>query len=86
MGMPGSKIYLIRVIDTSHVRYYKIEISLTLFGEIILERTYGNVTYKKHTGKITHFLDTISEAQAHFKRICHEKIKKGYHTKDSLWM
>ncbi len=34
MGMPGSKIYLIRVIDTSHVRYYKIEISLTLFGEI----------------------------------------------------
>ncbi len=33
-------------------------------------------TYKKHTGKITHFLNTISEAQAHFDRIDRENQKR----------
>jgi len=84
--MTASKIYLIRAIDASHIRYYKIEISVTLFGEVILERTYGNVAYKKHTGRITHFLESLEEARVHFRRIYHEKSKKGYHVKDSSWM
>jgi len=84
--MRTSKVHLIRVIDSSHIRYYKIEISLTLFGEIIVERIYGNTAYRKCTGKITHFLDSIDEAHAHFKRIYSEKIKKGYRAKDTQWI
>jgi len=84
--MTPPRIHLIRAIDATHIRYYKLEISLTLFGEIILERTYGNVSYKRHTGKITHFLGTLDDAQARFRKIYHEKLKKGYHAKDSSWM
>ena len=34
-----------------NTRYYKIDLSSTLFDEYLVERVYGNNTYKAPTGK-----------------------------------
>lgn len=82
MQCRNNKVHLIRVIDASHIRYYIIELSLSLFGDIVVERIYGNQAYKKPTRKITRFLDCIETAKLHFETIKQEKIRKGYTPKE----
>jgi len=52
-----------------NTRYYLVELYLNLFGEYILERVYGNIAYKKHTGKVIEFFDSEDSAIKRMKKI-----------------
>ena len=61
-----------------NTRYYLIELYLNLFGEYILERTYGNIVHKKFTGKVIEFFDSEDSAINRMEKILREKERKGY--------
>ena len=61
-----------------NTRYYLIELYLNLFGEYILERTYGNIVHKKFTGKVIEFFDSKDSAVKKMEKIVKEKERKGY--------
>lgn len=73
-----NRVYLERRIDDKHTRYYKIEYFATLFGDILLERIYGNVSYKKPTGHIKKYYSNMKDANDVFTLVLREKIKRGY--------
>lgn len=76
------KIKLLRVIDTAHTRYYFIELSQTLFGEMLLERIYGNIAFRSHTGKKQDYIQDKNTALKKFNSIVQEKLKRGYRVGD----
>ena len=80
------KKQLIRFIDDVHIRYYNIEICPTLFGEILLERVYGNIRYKHPTRIIKNYFEDMRIAQKLFNKTLNEKIKKGYVERFETWM
>lgn len=72
------RIYLIKKIDLTHVRYYTITLTTTLFNEIELERVYGNIAFKSHTGKKISFFQNIQEAKKKAEQLLIQKLKHGY--------
>jgi predicted DNA-binding WGR domain protein len=50
----------------------------TLFGEFIIERTYGNIRYKTPTGIKKEFFNSMKEAGVAFEKLINQKKKKGY--------
>lgn len=72
------KVRLIRVIDAAHIRYYIIELSQTLFGEMLLERIYGNMAFRSHTGRKLDFIENKDIATTRFTSIVQQKLKRGY--------
>lgn len=80
------KKHLIRFIDDVHIRYYNIEITNTLFGEILLEKVYGNIRYKNPTRIIKNYFEDIQMAQKLFKKTLNERIKRGYIERFRQWM
>ena len=72
------RVKLIRIIDASHQRYYTIELSQTLFGEMLLERVYWNIAFRSHTGKILKFIEDKNVARKLFESIIKQKLKRGY--------
>ena len=67
-----------RQTDECNVRYYKLELSRTLFREYELSREYGNVRFKKPTGIVRMFFNTFKEGEKAFLSILKKKEKKGY--------
>lgn len=67
-----------RVTDKGHIRYYRIELFQTLFGEFVVEREYGNIQNKGATGHRKTTYPSIDEAKDAFKIIVGMKQKKGY--------
>jgi len=59
-------------------RYYKIELLPTLFGEVLLIRTFGSVNRLKPTGVIRQTYSDVQEAMVIMNALIHAKIKRGY--------
>lgn len=63
---------------TKRTKYYKLELSINLFGNYILERTYGSCSNKTPTGKkMTEYINE-ENALFEFNKIIKAKLKKGY--------
>jgi len=62
----------------SSIRYYKIVLQKSLFGEYLLERVYGNIANKAPTGKKIAVFDDYKKAKKIFEKIIRKKYKKGY--------
>lgn len=74
-------IYLIRETTKNNKRYYILSLCKNLFGEYIIERIYGNCSYKEHTGKKENYFYTYCEALEFYKNLILKKKKKGYRKK-----
>ena len=61
-----------------NTRYYKIDLSSTLFDEYLVERVYGNNTYKAPTGKCSNYFGSLLEAKEFILKLIKSNIKKGY--------
>jgi len=70
--------YLTRTTNKGHTRYYKIISLINLFGDHIVQRIFGSVSYKKPTGMIEHSFHTRAEAERYVKAILSRKIHRGY--------
>lgn len=58
-----------------NIRYYKLEMFLSLFGEYVVEREYGNVAYRTSTGRRKNtFISMKSAKEFYFKTL---KIRKN---------
>jgi len=60
------------------VRYYKISVYLTLFGDYLLIREWGGVENKKATGQKQSYFLTFNNLQTAVEKIILEKQRKGY--------
>ena len=76
------KLHLIKTIDELHVRFYDISLSRTLFGEVVIERIYGNIAFRSHTGKKQDYIQDKNAALEKFNSIVQEKLKRGYRVGD----
>lgn len=72
------KLHLIKTIDELHVRFYDISLSRTLFGEVVIERIYGNVAFRSHTGRKLDYIEDSCVALRQFHSIVEQKLKRGY--------
>lgn len=72
------RVSLQRTTNIGHIRYYRIELFATLFGEFVVEREYGNVKNKTPTGHKKMMYNTIEDAKEAFLMIVDLKQKKGY--------
>ena len=61
-----------------NTRYYKIDLSSTLFDVYPVDRVYGNNTYKAPTGKRSNYFGSLLEAKEFIFKLIKSKIKKGY--------
>ena len=60
------------------VRYYKLYLTPTLFGEYLFVREYGSVKYKKPTRVIREYYSSLEEAFSKFDKKLREKLFRGY--------
>lgn len=71
-------VSMTRHTDKGTVRYYKLELFSTLFGEFVVEREYGNAQFKAPTGVKKEFFDSFDDAAAMFESLLKQKKKRGY--------
>jgi len=64
--------------DKGTIRYYKLELFSTLFGEFVVERVYGNAQFKAPTGVKKEFFDSFDDAVAMFENLLKQKERRGY--------
>jgi len=69
---------LTRNTDKNTKRYYEISLWENLFGEYVVERIYGNCSYKTPTGMKKDFFDSYEKAIRFYNSIAARKNKKGY--------
>ena len=74
----GGIIIMTRHTNQGTVRYYKLCLFFTLFGDFVLEREYGNIHFKAPTGKKREFFDSYDDAYRRYNNILKQKRKKGY--------
>jgi len=60
------------------VRYYRLVIFLTLFGDYMLVREYGAVKNKKPTRTIKEYFPNLLDAKSALELLMISKLKKGY--------
>ena len=60
------------------VRYYKIALYPTFFGEYLLVREWGGVSNKRATGEKRSYFSHFEEVMDSMKKIIRSKEKKGY--------
>lgn len=72
------RITLHRITEQGHIRYYRVELFATLFGEFVVEREYGATRNKSATGHKKSEYHTIDEAKNAFFMIIGQKKKNGY--------
>lgn len=72
------RITLHRTTKQGHIRYYRIELFATLFGEFVVEREYGATRNKSATGNKKSGYCSLEEARDAFLMIVGQKQKKGY--------
>ena len=71
------KVILYRVVNQK-IRYYSIELTPTLFGEMLLTRKYGGLKNKKPTRVIKEYFSSVEDSINAFESIFSLKQKKGY--------
>ena len=59
-------------------RYYSLELTPTLFGQILLTREYGGLKNKKPTGIIKEYFSNLQDAVMAFENLVHLKQRKEY--------
>ena len=72
------KIILYRKVNKK-IRYYSLELTSTLFGEILLTREYGGLKNKKPTGIIKKYFSNLDDSIKAFESLIRLKQKKEYH-------
>jgi len=72
------RVSLHRITNIGHIRYYRVELFATLFGEFVVEREYGNAKNKTPTGHKKMMYNTIEDAKEAFLVIVDLKQKRGY--------
>ena len=60
------------------LRYYKLQLTKTLFGEYLFIKEYGSMKYKKPTRVIKEYCTTQDEAFYKFNKKFAEKLSRGY--------
>ena len=60
------------------VRYYRIKVYLTLFGDYLLVREWGRADSKRATGQKQRYFTNLVELTVAVKNILFTKEKKGY--------
>ena len=60
------------------VRYYRIKIYLTLFGEYLLVREWGGVDKKNASGEKQSYFSTLKDIHDSIEKIIIFKKRKGY--------
>ena len=60
------------------VRYYSIRVYKTLFGEYLVENSYGSLKNKRATGVIQEYFQTLDDALVASNKKVEQKLKKGY--------
>jgi len=61
-----------------NIRYYKLEMFLSLFGEYVIEREYGNIAYRAPTGRRKDIFISIDSAEKFYSKILTIRKKRGY--------
>lgn len=61
-----------------NVRYYKLELFLSLFGEYVIEREYGNIAYRAPTGIRKNTFSSIESAEKFYFKILKIRESRGY--------
>lgn len=69
---------IFKTTDKGNTRYYQMSIEQNLFNAFSVERKYGNINFKSHTGIKIDYFDKLEEAQVFFDKILKNKEKKGY--------
>jgi len=72
------KVFLIKDTEKGNTRYYNLQIFATLFDEFMLERVYGNIRYKSHTGIKKDYFLAMADAKKKYDFLLRQKIAKGY--------
>ena len=62
----------------SRIRYYRLAVHPTLFGEFLLEREFGSVTHLKPTGVHREYFTLLQDAEEALMEWLKVKRKKGY--------
>ena len=70
--------YILRTTDKGNTRYYKLDMERTLFDSYCVERKYGNIRFKSHTGQRVNYFDELAQAIRFFDKILRSKQRKGY--------
>lgn len=70
--------YIVRTTDKGNIRYYKLDIEKTLFNDYCVERKYGNIKFKSHTGVRINYFKDKEQAIRFFDIILRSKNRKGY--------
>lgn len=71
-------VSMVRTTDKGNVRYYKLDMEKTLFDDYCVERKYGNIKFKSHTGLRVNYFEKMEQATQFFDRILRNKKRKGY--------
>lgn len=69
---------IFRTTDKGNTRYYQMNMEQTLFNTFSVERKYGNINFKSHTGLKINYFNKKNQAQLFFDKMLKNKIKKGY--------
>ena len=72
------RIRLTKTLNDNKKRYYIIHLYKTLFNNFCVERVYGSVVNRSHTGEIKNSFSSLKDARSFFVFIVRTKIKKGY--------
>jgi len=64
--------------NRGNIRYYKIELFLSLFDDYIVEREYGNIRYKAPTGIRKNLFSSFKAAKDFYNSIIKKKKQRGY--------
>ena len=71
-------MFMLRTTAKGNTRYYELDLQKTLFEDFLVERRYGNIRYKSHTGLKMNYFQSEVEAKSFFERILRAKQRKGY--------
>lgn len=71
------KIRMVRSVN-ERIRRYSVSLECNLFGEWILERTYGSASRAAPTGSIKEVYATYAEGLTHLETLICLKRRKGY--------
>ena len=73
------KVVLYRTVNKKE-RYYSLELTSTLFGEMLLTREYGGLKNKKPTRIIKKYFSNLDDSIKAFESLIGLKQKKGYYS------
>lgn len=62
----------------TNIRYYRLEIFQSLFGEYVVEREYGNRAYRAPTGIRRDIFSSLKSAEEFYVKMLRIRKNRGY--------